>query len=216
VTDAVERCNALGVEVTLLATLMSTNYDQMDALVGVARRLDTNLRVNAYQPVHADRDRFSLSYVQFWEGYRRLLGAGRLLTSSEPIVSTMLGLDTLKGSPCGRRSIRFTPQAAITPCVYWPRPSLTLAGLDGLTAEGILDSEQFRLARHVPAACRDCPHVAHCGGGCASRRALLGNLDRPDVYCPLVRGESVQLSLTPAAQKDLPRSGNVCTTIVVP
>jgi radical SAM protein with 4Fe4S-binding SPASM domain len=230
VMAAIDRCHAHDVEVTMLATLMNTNYDQMDGLVGVAREAGTNLRVNVYQPV--GQHGFMLSYEQFWEGYRRLLGAGRLLSTSEPIVNAMLGLDNLEGSPCGRQSIRFTPQRYITPCVYWPQPGLTLAELDGHTAESILESEQFRRARHVPEVCLDCPHVASCGGGCASRRALLGGpsgrsgqdpsslsgqgLNQADLYCPLVRGETVDLSFTPAPEKDLPRGGNVCTTILVP
>jgi hypothetical protein len=32
----------------------------------------------------------------------------------------------------------------------------------------------------------------------------------------VVRGEKMELSFTPAPQKDLPRGGNVCTTIIVP
>ena len=214
VMSAIDRCHAHGVEVTLLATLMNTNYDQMDKLVGVAAGVGANLRVNVYQPV--GQNVFTLSYEQFWEAFRRLLGAGRLLSTSEPIVNAMLGLDSLSGSPCGRHSIRFTPQGYITPCVYWPHPDLTLAQLDGHTAESILASAEFQRARQVPDACRDCPHVATCGGGCASRRALLGDLNQPDVYCPLVRGETVELSFTPAPAKDLPRGANVCTTIVVP
>ena len=214
VMQAVERCQKHGIEVTLLATAMNTNYDQMDGLVSVARQVSANLRVNVYQPV--GQDRYMMSYEQFWEAYRRLFSAGRLLSTSEPIVHAMLGLADLPGSPCARQSIRFTPQRYITPCVYWPQPGLTLASLDGRTAESILASEQFRRARHVPAACRDCPYVAVCGGGCASRRALLGDLDRPDVYCPVVRGETMDLPFTPAPAKDLPRGGNVCTTIVVP
>ena len=157
-----------------------------------------------------------LSYEQFWEGFRRLLGAGRLLSTSEPIVNAMAGLDNLTGSPCGRQSIRFTPRRYITPCVYWPQPDLTLDDLNGLTREAILDSEQFQRARLVPDACHDCPHVTSCGGGCGSRRALLGDLNQPEIYCPLVRGETIALSFTPAPQKDLPRGGNVCTTIIVP
>jgi radical SAM protein with 4Fe4S-binding SPASM domain len=214
VMQAIERCHDQDVEVTILSTLMNTNYDQMDGLVGVARDVGANLRVNVYQPVQ--QDDFLLSYQHFWEGYRRLLGAGRLLSTSEPIVNAMLGLDNLAGSPCGRNSIRFTPRRYITPCVYWPRPDLTLGDLDGLTAEGILESEQFRRARLVPDACHDCPHVSSCGGGCASRRILLGDLRRPDIYCPLVRGEVVDLAFTRAPEKELPRGGNVCTTIVVP
>jgi radical SAM protein with 4Fe4S-binding SPASM domain len=222
VMAAIDRCHAHSVEVTILATMMNTNYDQMDRLVRVARDVGANLRVNVYQPV--GQDEFMLSYEQFWEGYRRLLGAGRLLSTSEPIVNAVLGLDNLKGSPCGRQSIRFTPQRYITPCVYWPQPDLTLDELDDHSAGSILESEQFRLARLMPDACHDCPHVASCGGGCASRRALLGApstpivqlLNRPDIYCPLVRGETVALSFTPAPEKDLPRGGNVCTTIIVP
>ena len=34
---AIDRCHAHGLEVTILATLMNSNYDQMDGLVAVAR-----------------------------------------------------------------------------------------------------------------------------------------------------------------------------------
>jgi radical SAM protein with 4Fe4S-binding SPASM domain len=222
VMAAIERCHAHDVEVTILATLMNTNYDQMDGLVAVAGDAGANLRVNVYQPV--GQNDFLLSYEQFWEAFQRLFSAGRLLSTSEPIVNAMLGLDSLVGSPCGRQSIRFTPRRLITPCVYWPQPDLTLDDLPGLTAEKILASEQFEQARRVPDACRDCPHVASCGGGCASRRVLLGDpsmgsghgLNQPDVYCPLVRGKTVDLSFTPAPNKDLPRGSNVCTTIIIP
>lgn len=214
VMAAIDRCHAHGIEVTILATLMNVNYDQMDGLVAVAGDVGANLRVNVYQPVQ--QNDFMLSYEQFWVGYQRLLGAGRLLSTSEPIVNAMLGLDNLVGSPCGRQSIRFTPRQYITPCVYWPWPDLTLTSLDGLSAASILESDQFRQARMVPDACRDCPHADSCGGGCASRRALLGDLHQPDVYCPLARGKTVELSYTPAPNKDLPRGSNVCTTIIVP
>jgi radical SAM protein with 4Fe4S-binding SPASM domain len=214
VMEAIDRCHDQGVEVTILATLMNTNYGQMDGLVAVALDVGANLRVNVYQPVQ--QNDFLLSYGQFWEGYQRLLGSGSLLSTSEPIVNAMLGLDSLTGSPCGRQSIRFTPRRYITPCVYWPDPDLTLADLGGLTAEAILESEQFQRSRLVPDACRDCSHVSSCGGGCASRRALLGDLGQPDIYCPLARGETIDLSFTPAPEKDLPRGGNVCTTIIVP
>jgi radical SAM protein with 4Fe4S-binding SPASM domain len=214
VMQALGRCNAHGVEVTVLATMMNSNYDQMDGLVKVAGEVGANLRVNVYQPV--GQRAFLLSYEQFWEGYRRLFDAGRLLSTSEPIVHAMLGLRGMVGSPCGRKSIRFTPQRYITPCVYWPQPDLTLDDLPGLTTERILDSAQFQQARLIPDTCRECPHVEWCGGGCASRRALLGGLKRPDIYCPLAHGENVALSYTPAPARDLPRGSNVCTTIVAP
>jgi radical SAM protein with 4Fe4S-binding SPASM domain len=209
---AIERCQSVGLEVTVLATLMSTNFDQMEALARLAADLGTNLRVNAYQPVQT-RD-FTPSYEEFWEGYRSLLAAAPLVSTSEPIVNAVLGLDDLTGSPCGRQSIRFTPRGEIIPCVYWPDRDLTIADLPELDERRILDSDHFVRARVVPPACVPCPHVNSCGGGCASRRALLGALQEPDPYCPYQRGEHVKLNFAPAPAKDLPRARNVCTTIV--
>jgi len=203
---AIERCQQAGIEVSILATLMSANYDQMEDLVGLARRVGTNLRVNAYQSVNTDA--YRLSYEQFWEAYRRLFRAGQLVSCSEPVVRAALGQDAF--SPCGHNSVRFTPAGRVIPCVYWPGESLTLADVPAL-GEGILQTREFELARQVPPSAADCP----CQGGCASRRALSGQLDGHDEYCPWVRGDEIQLDVTWAPLKDLPRGKNVCTTIVI-
>jgi len=76
--------------------------------------------------------------------------------------------------------------------------------------EGILDTLEFQRARQVPPSAKDCP----CQGGCASRRALSGDLDQHDEYCPWVRGDKIHLEVQMSPQKDLPRGKNVCTTIV--
>jgi MoaA/NifB/PqqE/SkfB family radical SAM enzyme len=204
---AIVRCQGMGIEVSILATMMNTNYDQMDGLVGLARSLGVNLRVNVYQSVVTDR--FQLSYEQFWEGYRRLLGSSQLISCSEPVVLAVLGLGQA-ASPCGRHSIRFTPQGWVIPCVYWPGHSLTVDDVPRL-GERILEAPEFQQARQVPAAAQDCP----CQGGCASRRALAGNLDGHDAYCPWDRGDEIELQVELAPQKDLPRGRNVCTTIVM-
>jgi MoaA/NifB/PqqE/SkfB family radical SAM enzyme len=207
---AIGRCQGLGIETSILATMMSTNYDQMDRMVGLARRNGCNLRVNAYQAVKTDD--FRLSYEQFWEGYRRLFSVGRVISCSEPVVQAVLGLRDAR-SPCGRHSVRINPQGRVLPCVYWPEdslPPLSIADLYSL-GEGILESLSFRAARTKPASAADCP----CGGGCASRRALRGLLDAHDEYCPWARGETVELDWQPAPAKDLMRSNNVCTTVVV-
>jgi MoaA/NifB/PqqE/SkfB family radical SAM enzyme len=52
---AMERCQTLNVPVTVLATLMSINFDKMDALARLTQRHRVNLRVNAYQSVKTDR-----------------------------------------------------------------------------------------------------------------------------------------------------------------
>jgi MoaA/NifB/PqqE/SkfB family radical SAM enzyme len=204
---AIERCQALGIEVSILATLMNTNYDQMDRLALLARSRGTNLRVNVYQSVQTDR--FALSYEQFWAAYGQLLSSAQLVSCSEPVVRAVLGLEPVF-SPCGRHSIRFTPQGQITPCVYWPASSLTIGDVPRL-GERIVETPEFEQARRVPPVAADCP----CRGGCASRRALAGELNQHDPYCPWVRGDEIQLEVEMASGKDLTRARNVCTTIVV-
>lgn len=206
---AMERCHKAGIEVSILTTLMRTNYQQMDALVGLARRNGANLRVNVYQAVKTDT--YQLSYEEFWEGYRRLFSSGLLVSCSEPVVRAVLGFDEVE-SPCGRNSIRFNPCGQIIPCVYWPVSATapSIADLPRLGAN-VLQIESFSAARRTPSTAADCP----CQGGCASRRALSGSLDKHDKYCPWIRDDELTLDWRPAPKKDLMRSANVCTTVVV-
>src|SRR5258707_2114075 len=105
----------------------------------------------------------------------------------------MAGLPARRGG-CGVATVRVTPRATVQPCVYWPGGG---APLDLLLDDGpaITDTDAFADARSVPAACGSCSHVATCGGGCAGRRRLLGALDAPDPYCPVIRGGERKLSV---------------------
>ena len=202
---AMARCRQAEVSVSMLATMMSTNYDQMDRLAALARSYEVNLRVNVYQPVK--NDRFSMSYEQFWDGFRRLLGASRLVSCTEPVVSAVLG--SPMASVCGSESVRITPRGNVIPCVYWPEATLTIDDLSRLGVR-VLETREFQNARGIPEVASECP----CQGGCAGRRALLGDLDQHDAYCPWVRGDEIRLDGEPAPQRDLVRARNYCTTIV--
>jgi MoaA/NifB/PqqE/SkfB family radical SAM enzyme len=209
VHQAIERCHKLGIEVSILATLMRNNYRQMDKLVLLARHNGTNLRVNAYQAVKTDA--YRLTYEEFWEGYRRLFAEGLVVSCSEPVVRAVMGLNDVK-SPCGRHSIRFNPRGQIIPCVYWPVGSRAVPYIADLAymGEAVLESDAFRAARQTPPSAARCP----CQGGCTSRRALNRNLDAHDDYCPWARGDTIELVWRPAPAKSLMRTGNVCTTVV--
>ena len=63
---------------------------------------------------------------------------------------------------------------------------------------GILEAEEFATARRMPTACAGCP----CRGGCAGRRALIGNVDASDPYCPFARGERIVLDWERGARQD--------------
>jgi radical SAM protein with 4Fe4S-binding SPASM domain len=207
VRDGIERCAGLGVPVAVTAVMMRINYDRLGELARVAGSWGTRLRVNVYQPSRSDR--FTLAYAEFWEGFRRLFGAARLVATTEPVLAGVLGLTDFAGPGCGRTTVRVAPDGRILPCTYWPDSRLTLADL-GALGEGIAGTPEFLAAQRPPVACADCP----CRGGCAGRRAVLGRLDAADPYCPFARGERVDIAWEAAAGADLPKLGSACTTVV--
>ena len=181
----------------------------MEGMVKLAQDLGVMLRVNVYQAVRSDS--YRLTYEQFWGAYQQLFSAGKVVSCSEPIVRAAMGLPDVE-SPCGRNSIRFDMRGRIIPCVYWPVTGATPLTISDLPTMGedVLDHEFFQQARSTPTEAAGCP----CQGGCASRRALDGNLAGHDEYCPWVRGDTIDLPWQPAPAVDLVRSRNVCTTIV--
>jgi radical SAM protein with 4Fe4S-binding SPASM domain len=214
VMASIDRARRLGVTVTVLSVMMKTNYRRLPEIAEVAFARGANYRVNVYQPVKTDA--FTLSYEEFWDGFRRLLGAARLVSTTEPILNAMLGAPFRNGSGCGRETVRVTPRGEIIPCVYWGRSDLRLEDLPAHGAEGVLASPQFARVRTVPEVCRGCPFVDTCHGGCAGRRELGGGVERPDPYCPLVRGKRVELDWLAAGQRELLKTGSACTTVLAP
>jgi radical SAM protein with 4Fe4S-binding SPASM domain len=212
VMAAVARAAGLGITVTVLTVMMRTNYRRLPEIAAVAFALGALYRVNVYQPVKTDA--FTLSYEEFWDGFRRLLADTRLVSTTEPILNAVLGGPFKNGSGCGRQTIRITPRGDVVPCVYWTKSDLRLSDLAGAGAAGVLGSPQFTRVRQVPEACRGCPFVETCHGGCAGRRELAGGVEQPDPYCPLVRGRTVDLDWAPAASRELLKTGSACTTVV--
>jgi radical SAM protein with 4Fe4S-binding SPASM domain len=205
------RCVRLGIPVTFIAVMMKSNYLRLAEIAGLARRFKAPLRVNVYQAVRSDA--FSLSYEEFWDGFRALFAATDVIAIGEPLVRAFAGLPKRTGG-CGFATIRVTPRGTTQPCVYWPGPG---AALDELLEGGgaIVESETFRAARSLPQACEPCEFRDTCRGGCAGRRRLLGALDRPDPYCPMIRGERQPLAVRFLPSRDLPKSESACTTIVM-
>jgi radical SAM protein with 4Fe4S-binding SPASM domain len=213
VEQQMARCRSLGVSTCVVTVLMSTNCRALPALAKLAAERGAMLRVNVYQAVRGNA--YSLTFDQFWEAWRRLLAVSEIVTCGEPLLRAVLGLPRAPGAGCGARTVRLTPRGAVVPCVYSADDTLDIDTLRRL-GEGIVDEPSFRKLRLVPAACRACPQVSTCAGGCASRRALRGDLERPDEFCPLVRGVDVHLPearLAPA-DRELPKAASACTTIV--
>jgi radical SAM protein with 4Fe4S-binding SPASM domain len=211
VHEQAARCHRLGVPVTIVAVMMRTNFTRLAQLARIAGRHGAPLRVNVYQSVRTDA--FALTYEQYWEGFERLLAETDVLSIGEPLVRAMAGLPRGEGG-CGARTVRVTPRATVQPCVYWPGAGDPLATLFD-AGPNVVQTPAFRAARTVPAACEPCELREACGGGCAGRRRLEGALDRPDRYCPVIRGERRRLEVRFVPERDLPKAGSACTTIVM-
>jgi len=205
------RCMRLGVPVTVVAVMMKSNYLRLADVAGVAKQFDAPLRVNVYQAVRSDL--YALTYEEYWQGFRQLFERTDVIAIGEPLVRAMAGLPTLEGG-CGVSTVRVTPRATTQPCVYWPGGGEPLSGCISAGA-GILNSAPFEQARTLPAACQPCELRDTCHGGCAGRRRLQDALSQPDFYCPIIRGERPRLQTRMAANRDLPKFGSSCTTVVI-
>jgi len=206
-----ERCVRLGVPVTIIAVMMKSNYLRLANVACVAKRFNAPLRVNVYQAVRSDL--FALTYQEYWQGFRQLFASTDVIAIGEPLVRAMAGLPPLAGG-CGVSTVRVTPRATTHPCVYWPGSGEPLTDLIS-TGPQVLNSTAFQQARILPEACRSCEFRETCHGGCAGRRRLQGALLQPDFYCPIVRGERPRLEIRMAANRDLPKFGSSCTTVVI-
>jgi radical SAM protein with 4Fe4S-binding SPASM domain len=204
------RCRKLGVSVTFIAVMMRSNCDRLADIAKIAKAYDSPLRINVYQAVRSDV--FALTYDEYWHGFEMLFAQTEAIAIGEPLVRAMAGLPPRRGG-CGVATVRVTPRATVQPCVYWPGAG---APLDLLLDQGagITGTEAFAQARGVPSACKSCSYVETCGGGCAGRRQLLHALDRPDPYCPIVRGGPRKLEVQMARSRELPKLESACTTIV--
>jgi len=211
VMDGIARCRRLGIRVSVLAVLMNLNYDELGKIAELAASFDADFRVNVYQPMYTDD--FMPNFYQYWQAFKALFDHSDIISVTEPLVNTFLGLNGLNGTPCGDRSMRITPDRLLKACVYWPNSDLTIEDLVE-KKETIFQSSAFKQTHNIPKFCLGCEHASNCGGGCAARRILRGQFEKPDEYCPIFQGKSIQLKGELSSAAKPLRTGSICTTIV--
>jgi radical SAM protein with 4Fe4S-binding SPASM domain len=205
------RCVGLGIPVTFIAVMMKANYARLAEVARVAKRYQAPLRVNVYQAVRSDI--YSLSYEEYWRGFRTLFAETDVIAIGEPLVRAMAGLPARVGG-CGVSTVRVTPRGTTQPCVYWSGAGEPLSVVLSLGL-GLIETSPFVEARTVPELCGSCDYLESCYGGCAGRRRIQNALPQPDFYCPIVRGESRKLEIRTAPMRELPKGESACTTIVI-
>ena len=210
ILQGIERCRKLGIRVSILAVLMNLNYKDLGEIARLAASFGANFRVNVYQPMYTHE--FMPSFDQYWHAFNTLFEDCKIISVTEPLVNTFLGIGGLTGTPCGGRSMRITPDRSVKACVYWPQSDLMIEDL-AQQKETVFDSPQFKQAHQIPQFCLSCHHVQNCGGGCAARRKLRGRFDEPDEFCPIFQNKPIEISgQISSADKPL-RTGSICTTI---
>jgi radical SAM protein with 4Fe4S-binding SPASM domain len=211
IMDGIERCGRLGIRVSILAVLMNLNYKDLSKIAGLAASFGANFRVNVYQPMYTAE--FMPNFDQYWQAFKILFEDCEIISVTEPLVNTFLGVNGLKGTPCGGRSMRVTPDRHLKACVYWPDSDLTIEDL-AQQQETIFESPYFRQTHQTPQFCLKCEHVQNCGGGCAARRKLGNHFDQPDEFCPIFNGKRIVLDGQLSSAARPVRTGSICTTIV--
>ena len=211
IQEQAARCVRLGIPVTFIAVMMKGNHLRLAEVARLAKRYGAALRINVYQAVRSDV--YSLSYEEYWQGFRALFAETDVIAIGEPLVRAMAGLPERVGG-CGSSTVRVTPRGTTQPCVYWPGVGEPLSLLVSL-GSGVVETSPFVEARSVPEACRSCAYLESCYGGCAGRRRIQNALYEPDFYCPVIRGEVQKLEIRMASARELPKGESACTTIVV-
>jgi radical SAM protein with 4Fe4S-binding SPASM domain len=211
IMEGIERCGRLGIRVSILAVLMNLNYKDLSKIAGLAASFGADFRVNVYQPMYTTE--FMPNFDQYWQAFKILFEDCEIISASEPLVNTFLGVNGLKGTPCGGRSMRVTPDRHLKACVYWPDSDLTIEDL-AEQKEAVFESPYFRQTHQTPPFCLNCEHVKNCGGGCAARRKLRNHFNEPDEFCPIFKGKRIELDGQLSSAAKPTRTGSICTTIV--
>ena len=211
VMKGIERCRRLGIRVSILAVLMNLNYKDLGRITKMAASFDSDFRVNVYQPMYTDK--FLPDFEQYWEAFKILFDHSEIISVTEPLVNTFLGVHGLNGPPCGGYSMRVTPDRKLKACVYWPESDLSIDDLVQ-QKEAIFESPLFAETHKIPQFCQGCDFVDNCSGGCAARRKLRGRFELPDEYCPVFKRKRVALDGRPSGAAKPLRTGSICTTIV--
>jgi radical SAM protein with 4Fe4S-binding SPASM domain len=221
---------------SIILCAMSWNFSprHIHALVELARRHGSHVRINPVKPVEPGHMQVELSARQYYEGFQLLTDLCDVVELGEPPLASIAGSPHARGCPCGRTSFRIhsiTPDGKIpvSPCVYLHDFKVGDLLVDDLY--DIVRSPQFRAMRRrngnpeVIEGCDGCSLLQSCRGGCAARSYLTNlhstqkrRLFTRDPYCP--RDESPEESHRPAAlhhsEMRLVHQDYLCTWIGIP
>ncbi|WP_217653560.1 radical SAM/SPASM domain-containing protein [Seinonella peptonophila] len=232
-TKALELCRDHDKDFTIVTCAMSWNFteDRIRALVDMARKYGSNVRINPFKPIESKHMATKLEPDQYYQGFSLLMSLCDNLDMTEPTLAGITKLKQSKRCPCGRKSFRIhsiTPDGKIpvSPCVYLHDYKVGNLVEDELY--DIIRSPQFKTFRRrnkhpeYISGCEGCEILSICGGGCAARSYLYNlhqnggrSLFSRDPYCPKTINPETVFPVNPNMPDDvhLVHQDYLCTWI---
>lgn len=180
--EALEICRRHDIDRTIIMCAMAWNFTpaHIDAIADLARRYETNIRINPLKPVERAHMDVLPDTRAFYDGFSRLMAHCDQIDLGEPLLASATG-HRGAGCPCGRTSFRIhsiTPdgRVPVSPCVYLHDFKVGNLLTDDIFE--IVGSPQFRSFRRrngnpeVIPGCAGCSLIETCRGGCAARSYL--------------------------------------------
>lgn len=204
--NAINRCVSSNIDTSIACCMMNININDIPDFDELLLKYGINLRLNTYKPVNTMR--YCLTYEEYWNGIKKILSRLKIVSCSEPILSAVLGINHNHCScGCGKTSLRINPDGGVYPCVYWNTSNFTIKDLPLISANTFSDMHV------IPEVCQNCEHKMLCAGGCEGRR-VYRDLLLPDEFCPIAKGEKMNIPYKLGDKKNLTHSDYLCTLIL--
>ena len=178
--------------IVMLGAEEMLHLENLTHLFDLAKLYNAYVRINLYRHV-SKKSAFQLPKIStIMTALNWIVNNHSVVSISEPVFRCIFGVptDCDKSAPS---SMRILPNGDITPSTYlitgeWVAENIT----HDISIRKITKTTPFQrfMMQKIPEGCSGCPHADICRGGTRDRRFLTwGNLDHPDIYCPIAAGE---------------------------
>jgi len=172
----------------------NSSFCFIDMFLKLAKKYNCEWRINWFRPTGRGKqidDYFRLNPKNIHNIFLYITKKSVIKALPDPYFSSLLGLNTRKGCPCGKDSFRITPNGTVVPCVYFTKEFENLSILEYSFDEIIKSQPFYDINNRDIEICKSCEYFEGCNGGCASRAFLRhGTMNAPDAYCYKIAGAS--------------------------
>lgn len=225
---AINACNLLkesNFNFSIVTCIHSKNCSTeiIDQFLSLCKSYNCEWRINWFKPTGRGKQNEDLKLDPkiVHDVFRYIVERSTITALPDPYFSSIIGLNTRKGSPCGSESFRITPNTEVVPCVYFTKEvknlSILKSSFNDVTESDVMKKSSFRNIEF----CKKCEYYESCHGGCISRAFLeFKSIDSPDSFCYKVNNFKENplkgLKYEYVHQKNKVHENYLCTLIVRP